>query len=83
MMGGTRVIPGRGRICNEAEVVDYRDMVTIVRDRVDQMIKKKMTLQQVKAARPALEYDGYYGATTGPWTADTFLEAVYHTLGGK
>ena len=83
MMGGTRVIPGRGRICNEAEVVDYRDMVTIIRDRVAEMVKKRMTLQQVKAARLSLDYDGYYGATTGPWTTDTFIEAVYQTLGGK
>jgi cyclase len=83
MMGGTRVIPGRGRISNEAEVVDYRDMVTIIRDRVDAMVKKGMTLQQVRAAQPSLEYDGYYGATTGPWTNDMFIEAVYRTLGGK
>jgi cyclase len=83
MMGGTRIIPGRGRICNEAEVVDYRDMVTIIRDRVEEMVRKGMTLQQVKAARPSLEYDGYYGATMGPWTTDRFIEAVYRTLGGK
>jgi cyclase len=83
MMGGTRVIPGRGRICNEAEVVDYRDMVTIVRDRVAEMVKKGLTLQQVKAARPALEYDPYYGATAGPWTTEMFIEAVYRTVGGK
>ena len=83
MMGGTRIIPGRGRICNEAEVVDYRDMVTIIRDRVAEMVKKGMTLPQVRAARPSLEYDGYYGATAGPWTTDRFIEAVYRTVGGK
>ena len=76
-MGGTRVIPGHGRICNEADVVDYRDMVTIIRDRIRDMAKKGMTLPQIKAARPSLEYDGLYGATTGPWTTDMFLEAVY------
>ena len=64
-MGGTRVIPGHGRICNEADVVDYRDMVTIIRDRVQEMARKGMTVQQVKAARPSLEYDGIYGAMTG------------------
>jgi len=79
-MGGTRVIPGHGRICNEADVVDYRDMVTIIRDRVQEMAKKGMTAQQVKAARPSLEYDGIYGATTGNWTTDMFLETVYREV---
>ena len=82
-MGGTRVIPGHGRICNEADVVDYRDMVTIIRDRVQEMAKKGMTLQQVKAARPSLEYDGIYGATTGPWTTDMFLETIYREVSGR
>jgi cyclase len=79
-MGGTRVIPGHGRICNEADVVDYRDMVTIVRDRVQEMARKGMTVQQVKTARPSLEYDGIYGAMTGNWTTDMFLETVYREV---
>jgi glyoxylase-like metal-dependent hydrolase (beta-lactamase superfamily II) len=82
-MGGTRVIPGHGRICNEADVVDYRDMVTIIRDRVQEMAKKGMTLQQIKAARPSLEYDGIYGATTGDWTTEKFIDAVFMSLSGK
>jgi cyclase len=82
-MGGTRVIPGHGRICNEADVVEYRDMVTIIRDRVQAMVKKGMTLAQIKTAKPSLEYDGLYGATTGAWTTDMFLDAVYRGVGGK
>jgi glyoxylase-like metal-dependent hydrolase (beta-lactamase superfamily II) len=82
-MGGTRVIPGHGRICNEADVVDYRDMVTIIRDRVQEMAKKGMTLQQIKAARPSLEYDGIYGSTTGLGTTEKFVEAIYAGLSGK
>jgi glyoxylase-like metal-dependent hydrolase (beta-lactamase superfamily II) len=82
-MGGTRVIPGHGRICNEADVVDYRDMVTIIRDRVQAMVKKGMSLAQIKGARVSLEYDGLYGATSGPWTTDMFLDAVYRGVGGK
>jgi cyclase len=78
-MGGTRVVPGHGRICNEADVLEYRDMLTIVRDRVRDMAKKGMTLQQVKAAHPMLEYDGIYG-TRKDWTGDMFLEAVYKEL---
>ena len=52
--GGTMVIPGHGRIADEADVVEYRDMLTIIRDRIQAMIKKGMTLDQVKAARRAL-----------------------------
>lgn len=80
-MGGTRVVPGHGRISNEADVLEYRDMLTIIRDRVQVMQEKGMTLAQVRAARPALEYDGYY--STPSWTADQFLEAVYNSLAKK
>jgi cyclase len=75
--GGTRVIPGHGRLCNEADVVEYRDMVTIVRDRIQDMVKRGMTIEQVKAARPTLDYDARYGAS------DRFIEAVYNSLLGK
>ncbi len=78
--GGTMVIPGHGRICDEADVVDYRDMVTIIRDRIQQMIKNGMTLEQVKAARPTRDYDGRYGATSGFWTTEMFVEAAYRSL---
>jgi glyoxylase-like metal-dependent hydrolase (beta-lactamase superfamily II) len=72
--GGTRVIPGHGRLCDEAEVVEYRNMITIVRDRVQAMIKKGMTLEQVKAAKPTLDYDTQYGS------GDAFVEAVFKSL---
>ena len=78
--GGTRVIPGHGRICNETDVVEYRDMATIIRDRIATMVKKGKTLEQVKAARPTLDYDGHYGSTTGPWTTDMFIDEVYSEL---
>ena len=61
-------------------MLEYRDMVTIVRDRIQSMVAKKMTLEQVKAARPTLDYDSRYGATTGAWTTDMFVEAVYRSL---
>jgi hypothetical protein len=79
--GGTLVIPGHGRISDSADVAYYRDMVTIIRDRIQSMMKKGMTLQQVKAAKPTADYDPRYGSTTGPWTTDMFIEAVYATLG--
>jgi glyoxylase-like metal-dependent hydrolase (beta-lactamase superfamily II) len=78
--GGTMVIPGHGRLCDEADVVEYRDMVTIIRDRIRDQIQRGLTLEQVKASRPTRDYDGRYGATTGPWTTDMFVEAVYRSL---
>jgi glyoxylase-like metal-dependent hydrolase (beta-lactamase superfamily II) len=81
-MGGTRVVPGHGRLANEADVVEYRNMMTIVRDRVRDMVKKGMTVAQVKAARPTLEYDGIYG-TDKSWTGEVFVETVYRDLSQK
>jgi glyoxylase-like metal-dependent hydrolase (beta-lactamase superfamily II) len=75
--GGTMVIPGHGRICDEGDVVEYRDMITIIRDRIAAMVAKGMNLEQVRAARPTRDYDGRYGATSGFWTTDMFIEAVY------
>ena len=81
--GGTYVIPGHGRICDEFDVLEYRDMITIIRDRIQAMIKKGMTLDQVKAARPSRDYDPQYGATSGAWTTDMFVEAAYKSLAKK
>ncbi|HEV3333171.1 MAG TPA: MBL fold metallo-hydrolase [Bryobacteraceae bacterium] len=81
--GGTMVIPGHGRIADEADIVEYRDMVTIIRDRVQNLIRKGMTLDQVRAARPTLEYDPRYGSESGPWTTAMFVEAVYRGLSQK
>ena len=73
-------MPGHGRISDEFDVVEYRDMVTIVRDRVGAMIKKGRTLDQVQAARPTLDWEPRYGSTSGPWTTAMFVEAVYRSL---
>jgi len=81
--GGTMIVPGHGRLCDLSDVGYYRDMVTIVRDRVRDMTAKGMTLEQVKAAKPTRDYDGRYGATSGGWTTDMFVEAVYKTVGAK
>ena len=80
--GGTLVVPGHGRISNEADVVEYRNMLTIVRDRVQDLLNKGMTLEQVKAARPARDYETEY-SERGPWTKDMFVEAVYRSLNGN
>ena len=81
--GGTWIIPGRGRLSDTADVGSYRNMVTMVRDRVRDLKKKGMTLEQVKAARPTMDFDPRYGSTTGGWTTDMFVEAVYRTLQEK
>jgi glyoxylase-like metal-dependent hydrolase (beta-lactamase superfamily II) len=78
--GGTYVIPGHGRIADEADVVEYRDMVVIVSERIANMVKKGMTLEQVKAARPTADYDLRYGADSGPWTTAMFVEAIYNEM---
>jgi glyoxylase-like metal-dependent hydrolase (beta-lactamase superfamily II) len=72
--GGTMIVPGHGRIADQADIVEYRDMLTIVRDRVQDLVKKGRTLEQVKAARPSLDYDGRYGAS------DAFIEAAFRDL---
>jgi cyclase len=81
--GGTMIIPGHGRLCDLADVAYYRDMLTIIRDRFQDAIKKGQTLEQVKTARLTRDYDGRYGATSGPWTTDMFVDAVYKTLSAK
>ncbi len=77
--GGTLVIPGHGHLCDQAEVVEYRDMVAIVRDRIKAMIKDGMTLEQVKASKPTRDYDPLYGHNSY-WTPDMFVEAAYKSL---
>jgi glyoxylase-like metal-dependent hydrolase (beta-lactamase superfamily II) len=81
--GGTLVVPGHGVISHEADVVDYRDMVTIVRDRVQDMIRRGLTLAQIHKADPTKGYRRRFGSDTGSWTTARFVEAVYTTLGGK
>jgi len=78
--GGTLIIPGHGRLCDAGDLLNYREMVTIIRDRIVDMIKKGMTLEQVKAAKPPLDYDPLYGTNTGFWTTDMFVEAAYKSL---
>jgi glyoxylase-like metal-dependent hydrolase (beta-lactamase superfamily II) len=81
--GGTWIIPGRGRLSDTADVASYRNMLTMIRDRVKDLIGKGMTLAQVKAARPTMDFDGRFGSTTGAWTTDMFVEAVYQSLQEK
>ncbi len=81
--GGTYIIPGHGRVADQADLVEYRDMTTIIRDRIADGVKKGLSLEQVKAAQPTLDYDGVYNKPGGFWTADQFIEAVYKSLSVK
>jgi glyoxylase-like metal-dependent hydrolase (beta-lactamase superfamily II) len=80
--GGTIVIPGHGRLYDEADVAEYRDMLTIIRDRIQAAVDRGDSLAEVLSSRPALDYAGIYGATDGPWTTADFIEAIYRDLGG-
>jgi len=81
--GGTLIVPGRGHICDQADAVEYRDMVTIIRDVVQDMVNRGMTLDQVKKANPTNGYRARYGTDSGPWTTDMFVEAIYKSLVAK
>jgi len=76
--GGTMVIPGHGRLCDEADVTEYRDMVTIIRDRIAELIKKGKSLSEVEAARVTLDYDGRYSQPA--WTGEMFVASIYNSL---
>src|SRR6202167_3172045 len=80
--GGTMLVPGHGRICDLADLAYYRDMVTIIRDRVQWMMKKDMSLAQIKAAKPTEDWDGRFGKNPN-WTPDMFVDAIYKGLSGK
>jgi hypothetical protein len=75
--GGTYVIPGHGRVIDEADLIEFRDMIVIIRDRIQDMVKRGMTLDQVKAAQPTLDYDARYGNPTA------LIEALYSGLSQK
>jgi len=78
--GGTQVVPGRGPVLEQSELVEYRDMVTIIRDVVQSLSRKGMTLDQIQKAEPTKGYSRRYGSDSGPWTTAMFVEAVYAGL---
>lgn len=77
---GTYVVSAHGRVADNWEVVDYREMIVIIRDTVEHMMKQHMSLAQIEAAHPALGFEPVYGANTGPWTTNMFIEAIYKSL---
>jgi glyoxylase-like metal-dependent hydrolase (beta-lactamase superfamily II) len=81
--GGTVIVPARGPLAHEADVVDYRDMLTIIRDRIQDLTKKGLTLEQVLKADPVKGYRRRFGSDSGSWTTRMFIEAAYRSLGGR
>ena len=81
--GGTMIVPGHGRITDEFEIVEYRDMLTIIRDRMLDLIGKGMSLREVKEMRPTRGYDSRWGADTPFWTTEQFVETMYRELSRK
>ncbi len=79
-MGGTLVVPGHGYVCDQADLVEYRDMLVIIRDIIQDLIGQGKTLAQVKEANPTAGYRSRYGSDSGPWTTDMFVEATYRSL---
>jgi len=78
--GGTMVIPGHGRLSDEQDVIEYRNMATIVRDRIKEYVTRGLTLEQVKAEKPTLDFDPRYGTDTGFWTTSMFIETIYKQM---
>ena len=76
------VVPGHGRIYDETDVAEYRDMLTIIRDRIQAAVDNGDSLAEVRRSRPALDYSGIFGAAAGTWTTDAFIEAIYRELAG-
>lgn len=78
--GGTLVIPGHGRVSDEQDVIEYRDMLTIVRDRIQEYVRRGMTLDQVKAKKPTLDWDARYGINAPFWSTERFIEQIYKDM---
>ena len=81
--GGTFIVPGHGRICDEADVVEYRDMVVIIKERVEDMIDRGMSLREIQRERPSRDYDTEYVNEDSFVTAEAFVEAIYRSLIGN
>jgi hypothetical protein len=80
---GTLIVPGHGRLCTTTEVVDYRDMLSIIRDRIQNLIRQGKTLEEIQQANPTAGYRRQYGSETGAWTTAMFVEAIYKNLTGQ
>jgi hypothetical protein len=79
----TLLVPGHGHVYDKLDLLEYRDAITVVRDRIQDLIDQGRTLAQVKAANPTLGYRSQYGTDSGPWTTEMFVEVIYNELAAK
>jgi cyclase len=79
----TLLVPGHGHVYDKLDLLEYRDAVTVVRDRVQELLDEGKTLAQITAANPTLGYRSQYGTDSGPWTTDMFVETIYNELAAK
>ena len=79
--GGTMIVPGHGWVSDAGDMGYYRDMLIVIRDRIQDLIDKGMSLLQVQAAKPTMDYDPEYGRQ--PAVTAQFVEAVYRSLKEK
>jgi len=78
--GGTWIVPVHGPVCDQVDLLTYRDMLVAVRSRVQALIERGKSLSQVQSADPAQGYETRYGSDTGSWTTRDFVAAVYMSL---
>lgn len=78
--GGTYAIPGHGRVGDEIDVVEYRNMLVIVRDRIQNLITQGQSLNQIIASGPVVDYDTQYGGSRGGPSTREFITAIYQSL---
>jgi cyclase len=78
--GGTLVVPGHGRVGDETDVVNYRDMLTIIRDRIQLLIDDGKSLGAVLAEKPSSDYDDLYRNNADSWRGDELVTAIYRDL---
>jgi glyoxylase-like metal-dependent hydrolase (beta-lactamase superfamily II) len=79
----TLLVPGHGHVYDKLDLLEYRDAITVVRDRIQSLIAEGKSLDQIRAANPTLGYRSQYGADSGPWTTDMFVEVIYRELSAK
>jgi glyoxylase-like metal-dependent hydrolase (beta-lactamase superfamily II) len=77
---GTQIVPGHGPLSDAAALLEYRDMLIILRDRIQSAINKGHAWMEVRNEGLTRDYDSRYGAATGPWATDKFMEAVFNSL---
>ncbi len=73
----TIIIPGHGPVGDRSQVIEFRDMLVTVRDKVAALKKQGRSLDEAVAAKPTAAFDAKWGSLVPP---DLFTKVVYVTL---